>query len=58
MLYLIVVVDLESVDMAYLPFDVDFITFSITSYHSTEVSWRVGFCMYICENLRSNAQTM
>ena len=31
----------------YLPFNIDFITFSFTSHHSTKVSWRIGFCMYV-----------
>lgn len=47
MLYLITVVDLESVDMVYLSFNVDFITLTVTGHRSTEVSGRVGFCMYV-----------
>ena len=42
------------ISMAYLPFNVDFVTFSVTSHHSTEVSWRVGFCMYVYEKVQMN----
>ena len=49
--YLITVVDSDSVWNIYLPFNVDFITLTVTSHCTTEVSWRVGFCMCVCESL-------
>ena len=43
------VVSFESVAYIrmYLPFNVDFVTLTVTNHHSVEVGWRVGFCMYV-----------